>query len=105
MVSDLWGCMGKLHARFWHYDGNHHAGRDCKRYDPHEFGVDLISYVAYCADHGQFQNSQLNLADIKVTHSKGDSFGHQIKVSATAEIWKLAKADHAEYLEEYYQAS
>lgn len=91
--------MKKLHARFWKYDGNHHAGRDYQRYDPHGFGLDLISYVAYCADNGQFRDSKLNMADIKVAHFKGDSFGHEIEVAATQDIWESASLDYSKYQE------
>lgn len=90
--------MKKLHAKFWHYDGNHPNGKDCERYDPHNFGINLISYVAYCADNGQFQSNKLNMADIKVSHSKGDSFGHEIDVAATQDIWAHCKLDYEAYL-------
>lgn len=89
----------KLHAKFWRYDGNHHAGRDCERYDPHAFGLDLISYVAYCFDNNQFRDSKLNMADIEVTHSKGDSFGHEVKVAATQDVWEAASLDYLKYQE------
>lgn len=91
--------MKKLHARFWRYTGNHHGGRDCERYDPHGFGLNLIGYIAYCADNGQFRDSRLNIADIKVTHSKSDSFGHEVEVVATRDIWESASLDYAKYQE------
>jgi hypothetical protein len=93
--------MAKLHARFWKYDGNHPSGHNCERYDPHGFGLDLISTMAYVADNwnmsysssdseiGQILKQQGgNLDGVVVNHRKGDGFGHQVHVAATAEQWK-----------------
>jgi len=93
------------HARFWKYDGNHHNGMDCKRHDPHGFGLELISAMAYVAEewsnsfgHPDSEYGQLLKADggdlsgVVVRHHKGDSFGHQVHVAATAEQWAALAA-------------
>ena len=80
----------QLHARFWHYDGNHPNGRDCERYDPHELGLGLISGMAYIAEH-QYDCNGVSLDDVIVKHHKGDSFGHQIHIAATQEQWDAVR--------------
>ncbi|HEY9640141.1 MAG TPA: hypothetical protein V6C57_06635 [Coleofasciculaceae cyanobacterium] len=89
----------KLHARFWKYDGNHHNGRDCARYDPHELGLDLISGMAYVAER-EYQVNSVSLHDVVVRHHAGDSFGHQVHVAATREQWDAV----AQYLTQYSES-
>lgn len=101
-----------LHARFWHYDGNHSSGRDCERYDPHGFGLDLISAMAYVADDwsqgydspdsevGQILKQHGgNLDGVVVRHHKGDGFGHQVHVAATAAQWDALRKAQQIYAE------
>ena len=85
--------MKKLHASYWNYDGNHHAGHDCERYDPHGFGTNVISFLAYMADNDTAipPLTYADLNEVKVIHSKGDGFGHEVKVSAPIEIWEKAR--------------
>lgn len=81
------------HAAYWEYTGNHHAGHDCERKDPHGFGIDLISFVAHVGWQGDYCHP-LTFADsqqIKVKKGKPDGFGREVKVSAPAEIWERAK--------------
>lgn len=79
--------MSNKKASFWHYDGNHPDGRDCERRDPHGFGLDVISYAAYAADGGD-TSLPLDLQNqIQVRHKKGDDFGHEVEISAPAEVW------------------
>ena len=78
--------MNRKHARFWRYDGNHHGGRDCERYDPHGFGLRLIRAMAYHAEH-EYSISGVSLRGVIVNHHQGDDFGHQIHVAATAQQW------------------
>ncbi len=80
-----------LHARFWKYDGNHIDGRNCERYDPHGFGLDVISAMAYLVDSGEVWVSGTYLDGVVVNHHKGDSFGHQVHVAATREQWDAVK--------------
>lgn len=85
--------MNNKRAKFWSYTGNHPNGQDCPRKDPHNFGLNLISAMAYWGDGGDYQ-APLTYADtllIKVTHHKGDTFGHEVTVSAPAEIWQRGK--------------
>lgn len=79
--------MKKLHARFWKYDGNHHNGHDCERYDPHDFGLQNISTLAYLVDQGEINIEGEYLEGVVVNHHKGDDFGHQVHVAATAAQW------------------
>ena len=90
-----------LHASYWRYDRNHPNGKDCRRNDPHGFGIALISYLAYTVDGGAYGKlTQEQLSQVKVVHCKGDSFGHEIKVSAPKEIWDAAKIDYEEVQKE-----
>ena len=82
--------MKHLHARFWKYDGNHPNGHDCERYDPHGLGLELISAMAYVAEHEK-EVMGVSLDGVVVNHHKGDSFGHQIHISATQEQWNAVK--------------
>ena len=87
------------HARFWHYDGNHHAGTNCERYDPHEFGLELLGAMAYISER-ECQVCGVALDDVVVRHHKGDDFGHQIHVAATDEQWGAMRqfmAENPEY--------
>jgi hypothetical protein len=77
-------------AKFWKYTGNHHAGRDCERNDPHGFGLGVISYMAYVGDGGDYQ-PPLTYEDTKaiyVQNHKGDDFGHEVTVKAPQEVWE-----------------
>ena len=87
--------MKKLHARFWKYDGNHINGRDCERHDPHEFGLPLISAMAYLAEQ-EYQVKGVSMDGVVVNHHKGDSFGHQVHVAATKEQWNAVRQYVAE---------
>jgi hypothetical protein len=78
------------HARFWHYDGNHHAGRNCERYDPHGYGLDAIAAMAYLGET-EYQVNGTSLDGVVVRHHKGDDFGHQIHVAATDEQWDAVR--------------
>lgn len=90
-----------LHASYWKYDGNHLNGEDCICNDPHNFGVEIVSYLACVADGGPYGKlSKQQLSQVKVVHCKGDSFRHKIKVSAPKEIWDAAKTDYEEVQEE-----
>lgn len=80
-------------AKFWKYDGNHPNGCNHDRYDPHEFGLDVIGYVAYVGDGGEYEKP-LTSEDtklIKTKNHKGDSFGHEVTVSAPPHVWEKAK--------------
>jgi len=77
-------------AKFWKYDGNHHNGHDCERHDPHNFGLKLISYMAFWGDGGHYE-APLTYEDTKhilVSHHEGDSFGHEITVKAPLSVWE-----------------
>jgi len=78
--------MALLHARFWHYDGNHSGGHDCERYDPHGLGLDLIAAMAYISE-SEYRVCRVVLDGVVVRHHKGDDFGHQVHVAATQEQW------------------
>jgi hypothetical protein len=106
--------MDRLHARYWHYDGNHHAGHDCERYDPHGFGLDLIATMANVAsdwedsfgnpDHeiGQLiKQHGGNLDGVVVRYHRGDGFGRQVHVAATEVQWAALKAADALLAEAY----
>lgn len=80
-------------AKFWQYTGNHSNGKNHERKDSHGFGLDLISAMAYWGDGGDYQ-APLTYGDttqIKVTHHKGDDFGHEVTVSAPAEVWEKGR--------------
>ena len=79
-----------LHARFWKYDGNHPSGHNCERYDPHGLGLGLIAAMAYIAEH-ESQVSGVTLDGVVVRHHRGDDFGHQVHVGATAEQWDAVR--------------
>lgn len=83
------------HARYWRYLGSHPQGGDCYRYDPHNYGVDLIGYMVYIKDGGDCY-PPLRYSDtisIKTTwHKKTKSdFGIEVSVAAPPEIWEKAK--------------
>jgi hypothetical protein len=80
-----------LHARFWKYDGNHPSGHDCKRYDPHGFGLDLIAAMAYIAEQ-EYSVDGVSLSGVVVRHHKGDDFGHQVHVAANQEQWEALRS-------------
>ena len=75
-----------LHARFWKYTGESPEGQDHIRYDPHGFGLVLISAMAYHAE-----NKIIPLDGVVINHHKGDQFGHQVHVTATQEQWDAVK--------------
>lgn len=79
-----------IHARFWKYDGNHPNGHDCPRHDPYNFGVELISAMAYTAEHDK-DVMGVSLEGVIVSHHKGDSFGHQVHVAATKKQWEAVR--------------
>lgn len=81
--------MRKQRASYWKYTGNHHRGKDYGRYDPHGYGVDNIAFLAYCADTGSYLSPDV-LDKVKVTHHRGDDFGHEVSVSAPKEVWEIA---------------
>jgi hypothetical protein len=99
-VADGGRKMSNLkHARYWKYDGNHHAGRDCERYDPHELGLELLGAMAYISER-EYQVCGVALDDVVVRHHKGNDFGHQIHVAATDEQWGAMRqfmAENPEY--------
>ena len=77
-------------ARYWRYDGNHHAGRNHERHDPHNFGLSLIVAMSYWGEDGDNPPAPLTWEDtqkIVVKHHKGDEFGHEVTVSAPDEVW------------------
>ena len=83
--------MSNLIASFWQYQGNHSNGKHCERKDPHNFGLDLIGYLAYCASSEDYQHP-LNAEDIDkiaiIKHTKSaSSFGQDITVKAPPEVW------------------
>jgi len=86
-------------ARYWRYDGNHHAGRNHERHDPHGFGLPLICAMADWGEGPHFLGLPLRepmtLEDarmIRVVHHKPDSsFGHEITVSAPASVWEKGR--------------
>ena len=87
--------MTNLIASFWQYQGNHSSGKNCERKDTHNFGLDLIGYLAYCANSGDYQHP-LRSSDIDkiaiVKHTKGaSSFGQEITVKAPSEVWVKGK--------------
>lgn len=86
--------MKNLKAKFWQYTGNSDAGHDCPRQDPHGFGIELISFLAYRAEHKVFASSlteeDLNLVIVKRHNKTQSSFGIEITVAAPAEIWEKA---------------
>jgi hypothetical protein len=72
--------MANKTATFWQYTGNHSNGRDHKRYDPHEFGLQAIAIVAYERREG-----------VKVQKVGGaDMAGQTLKVIAPVEVWEEA---------------
>ena len=83
--------MSNLIASFWQYQSNHPNGKNCERKDPHNFGLDLISYLTYCASSGDYQHPLKNNDIDKVAvirHTKNaSSFGQDITVKAPAEVW------------------
>lgn len=79
-----------IHARFWHDDGNSPNGHDCLRHDPHNFGVELISAMAYAGEHEK-EVMGVSLDGVIVNHHKGDDFGHQVHVAATKEQWEAVR--------------
>lgn len=83
----------KLHASYWKYEGNHSAGHDCERYDPHCLGINMISFLVYLKNSGTYYDplTANDLDKVTVVHSKGDNFGHEVKVSAPSEVWDRAK--------------
>ena len=89
----------QLHARYWKYDDNHPNGKDCERYDPHGFGLDLISTMVYIAEH-QPECNGVSLDGVVISHHKGDSFGHQVHIAATREQWDAVKK-YWEEIEDY----
>ncbi|GIW59530.1 MAG: hypothetical protein KatS3mg087_0596 [Patescibacteria group bacterium] len=95
--------MNNQTAKFWKYDGNHPNGSNHDRYDPHGFGLDVIAYTAYVGDGGDYQNplDYESAKLIKTKHHKGDSFGHEVTVSAPAEVWEKAKKAHKNMLQHY----
>ena len=86
--------MKNKKATFWKYQGNHSAGRNCERKDPHSFGLALISFMEYLARSGNYQHpvDEFDIERIKVTyHTPKDAFGQEITVSAPQEVWDRAK--------------
>ena len=86
--------MKNKKATFWKYLGNHSAGRNCERKDPHSFGLALISFMEYLARSGNYQPhlQDADIERIKVTyHTPKDAFGQEITVSAPQEVWDRAK--------------
>jgi hypothetical protein len=80
----------KLHASFWHYDGNHQNGHDCERRDPHSLGLSVIAAMAYLSER-EYRVCGVSLDNVVVIHGKGDGFGHEIKVIATKKQWDAMK--------------
>lgn len=83
-----------LRASFWKYQGNHDQGKDHPRKDPHGFGVDLISYMAWIVDYGSDYYKPLTPSDvssIRLSFKKADGFGQEIAVSAPKEVWQKAR--------------
>ena len=81
------------HATFWRYDGNHSAGRDQDRQDPHGLGLELIAAMAYWGDGGDYPApiTYEDTLQIQVKHSKKDSFGHEVSVKAPTAVWQKGK--------------
>lgn len=91
--------MSNQNARFWLYTGNHPNGKNHERKDAHAFGLELISAMAYWGDGGDYP-PPLTYADtkqVKVTHHKGDNFGHEVTVSAPSEIWERGRQAYQAY--------
>lgn len=65
-------------------------GHDCERYDPHGLGLGLIAAMAYISER-EYRVCGVSLDDVVVSHSKGNDFGHEIKVIATKEQWDAMK--------------
>lgn len=78
--------MMRLYARFWKYEGNHEGGHDCERYDPHKFGIQLISAMAYHAEQ-EYEINGVSLKNVMIEYGKSDGFGREIGVHATAYQW------------------
>jgi len=82
--------MANKTAKFWKYDGNNPTGHDCERYDPHNFGLNLIAHMAFWGDGG-YDEAPLTYDDTKkilVTHHRGNDFGHEITVKAPKDVWE-----------------
>lgn len=93
----------KLHAEFWHYDEPRLNGEDQSFYDPHGFGLALISEMAYVA-RDWIQWSQPNtevgrlvsesgvcLKSVILREGKTDGLGHKIRIAATADQWEAVR--------------
>jgi hypothetical protein len=78
-----------LHARYWKADG---TGENRTSYDPHGFGLKTLETMdALINSLGLKQVEGVSLNGVLVNHHKGDSFGHQVHIAATAEQWEAAK--------------
>lgn len=85
--------MNNKKASYWKYTGNHPSGNDCERCDPHGFGLAVIGYLASVGEGSDYREP-LTYSDsetIRVTHCRGDDFGHEVIVSAPLDIWERAK--------------
>jgi len=95
--------MNKI-ARYWRYDGSHHAGCDCERYDPNGFGLSLIVAMANWGDADLPVIKPLTVDDvskIQVIHHRPDSFGHEVTVKAPSEVWERGKQALANFCTKY----
>ena len=81
-----------LHARYWRYDGESPQVPSTLKYDPHGFGIHVIQTLdAMINQFNVHQYQGVSLAGAIANHHKGNSFGHQVHVAATAEQWEAAK--------------
>ena len=81
-----------LHARYWKYDGTSPQVPNTLKYDPHGLGIHVIQTLdAMINQFNVHQYQGVSLVGAIANHHKGDSFGHQVHVAATAEQWEAAK--------------
>jgi len=87
----------RAHATYWAYCGNHPAGRDCARRDPHGFGLELIAYMAHRIDR-DYDIDGVSLDGATVKYGKRDSSGREVTVAAFRDQWEAARIAHQELL-------
>jgi hypothetical protein len=85
--------MQNKRATYYRYIGNHPEGEDRIRFDPHNFGIELISYMVSIDDYGDYVKplTKEMVSRIKVERKKSDDFNTEIVVTASAEVWELAR--------------
>jgi len=88
-------------ANFWQYTGNHPSGRNQLRYDPHNYGLKVISFMAYIGTSGNY-GTPLTYEDTLEIHVKQENTwaqlretgvtGRNLEVKAPPEVWAKCQA-------------